>query len=362
MFDFKAFFGGLVLGWFIEKYFLDKIQPLIHSKWQKRRYERINSHYSKYNDIMSDLELIQSGWTDKIFNIGDVEITHEREFILDSNLKSEINYEKKEKEWIRNNLKNNQLIGVTKIDPHRLSENIGGNSHLLHISAQQYHYFDFLATGRILSSGSDEEKELILKYLKEDGYTPQPNFPNPLSVGLTVFCQKGDYIVLGKRSTNVSTGGDWEGGKLYNAVGENANLSDIDNSYKGFSSISPWKTAKRGLSEELGLIERTNNKEAIQLHSFVYDKRVYDYKFFGYFISGFSIEEVRHYWIENASDKESIKLDFIDVSTSQNVKNLIKRMINDKDKIAIECMFSTIRSFLFMGKISLKELLKIIND
>jgi hypothetical protein len=361
MHELLIFVIGLVGGWLGEKFVLDKISIYISKADQKRKYKKINTLWTRYQGITPCFELILHGWVDNIFEETEVEITIEKTFILENEIKEVINFEEKEKKWVINNLTNNELIGVSKIDAFRLTENLDNNLHKLHISAQKYSYFDFLSTGRIFFNGTSEDKKSIQDFIIMDGYLPQPKFPNPLSVGLTVFCQKGTHIIFGKRSQNSSSGGDWAASKWFNAVGENANISDINGYYRGFSTISPWITAKRGLYEELGFAEEVSNSN-IKLHSLIYDNRVLDYKFFGYFISDLSVEQVKQTWKEKSIDKEHTELQIVDVSTKKKCKELIKRIVEDRDNWAMECIFSTSRSLLFMGKLSIDELLEIVDS
>jgi hypothetical protein len=356
------FIIGIIAGWALEKFFLDKAYHIFQDNQKRSHYKKINLLWNRYNELTPEYELILHGWLDSIFKFSDVIITVEGTFQLDDGIKKAINYEEKVIDWSNKNLQNNQLVGISKIDPFRLTENLEDNKHILHISAHRYNYFDFLSTGRIYFKGSLEEKERIKDFIKFEEYLPQEKFPNPLSIGLTLLCENEKYIVFGKRSPLPSSGGDWKPLTWFNPVGENANVSDFDGNYhRQFPKLSIWNTAKRGLYEELGIIDEISD-EKVQIHSFVYDTQILDYKFFGFLNLDQSCQQIRQNWKEKSIDKEFVDLQFVEISTMKQVHSLIESFILERNMWATECVFCSIRSLLFMKKLSLTSLLNIINE
>jgi hypothetical protein len=113
-------------------------------------------------------------------------------------------------EWEALHLEDNPQVGVFAIDAWRVSDNDLEKSHKLRLSAQTYRYFDFLSTHRLLLFGNPEEQEFLRQKLGEpDSLTPVPGFPTPLSVGLSLFCENGKYLVLTRRAKLASNGGLW---------------------------------------------------------------------------------------------------------------------------------------------------------
>ena len=84
-----------------------------------------------------------------------------------------------------------------------------------------------MSTHHLLRLGSPEEKAFLLEFREIHYLEPAQFFPNPLSVGLSLFCEGGDYLVLTKRTKLISSGGLIWGNQIYNAVGENVTLEKM---------------------------------------------------------------------------------------------------------------------------------------
>jgi hypothetical protein len=254
--------------------------------------------------------------------------------------------------------------GISEIDPHRVSDEITtqSNSHQLRIKGHTYNYFDFLATHRLFQTGTPEEQDFLTKKVGKPHYLePVSSFPNPLSVGLSLFIENGDSLVLTRRTKLASSGGLWSGNTVFNAVGENITPRDTyGNDYQGSTRLSPWITAKRGLQEEIGI--GFNPKDmSLVLHSFVWDRRILDYKFFGYVVNAFSQADIRKAWI-NASDRhESWELIFYQCSNEKQIAQLLYELISNKETWASECILCTVLSLLNLRKITPSEFEKMIN-
>lgn len=78
-------------------------------------------------------------------------------------------------------------------------------------------------------------------------------FPTPLSVGLSLFCEGGRLLVLARRTATPAAGGHLSAGQYYNAVGENCAPVDTQGESQGRPRLSVFRTATRGLLEEMGL-------------------------------------------------------------------------------------------------------------
>src|SRR5205823_176763 len=95
------------------------------------------------------------------------------------------------------------------------------------------------------------------------------------------FCEGGDVLVLTRRTDKLATGGHWEGGKVFSAMGENATLRDFSASLDGTLTSTPHVVARRGLNEEMGLTERDLRSCEVCIHSFAWATDQLDFKFFG---------------------------------------------------------------------------------
>jgi len=347
------FIAGAIVGYFIEK-ILDFLTLRINVASKRRHWKKSEAVWKKWQSVFKGLEVVQIGWKNHEFTEKQVLITVDDKFKLVDDTKNNI-YEKHLDSWQSSGIPNNEQIGVLSLDPHRISDKVGENehSHLLRINAQSYMYYDFLSTHQILVSGTEEEKKFLGTKIKDPHYLqPLPIFPNPLSVGLSVFCENGDFLVLTRRSKQILSGGNIWGGVIYNAVGENAVYADSDGTHEGMCKISIWKTAIRGLQEEIGLEFEPDQSENLVLHSFVWDTRIYDYKFFGYVFTPMSRSEIYKSWLSAADRHEHWALSFHDTSTRSQCIKLVEEMVNHLSDYGSECVLCTIRSLLHSKKIS----------
>ena len=124
---------------------------------------------------------------------------------------------------------------------------------------------------------------------------------------------------------------------------------------------SPWITAKRGLREEMG-IEFYDKSMSLVLHSFVWDSRILDYKFFGFVLNSFSQADIRKAWTNAPDRHESWELMFYDCSNDKQVEKLLKELIRNKETWASECTLCTVLSLFHLGKVTPSQFEKIINE
>ena len=337
--------------------------------------ELLDKAWNKLQALCGDLKMVQAGWIDGSFVEDQVVITFDNPFELPSDIASKIRDSHIAK-WEADNMTNNVQFGIfrfgiSEIDPHRVLEDRNDENpftHKLRIRGHEYHYFDFLSTHMIVSrerlSGTEEEEKIFLKQkIGEQHHYLEPvsSFPNPLSVGLSLFCENGDCLVLTHRTKLASSGGHLRPNKIFNAVGENVNLTDEYGEFQKSMRLSPWITAKRGLEEEVG-IEFNAGRMSLQLHSFAWDARILDYKFFGYVVSKLSQGSVEYYWTNAPDRHENKDLIFRDTSNSRQCAQIIREITQQPDAWAPEAKFSTIRSLLQMKKISLDDLNKLWAD
>jgi hypothetical protein len=329
---------------------LDKtIDNMIH-KASSLKKQQTSRAIEKFIDTFNVFDVVQSGWKDSLFNDEHVEILVDGKFKLNDHICSEIR-DKNYNLWLSKNLQNNEQIGLTEIDPHRISDSVGEQSHILKIRARRIDYFDFLSTNRILLSGNKEEKDFIAKFILSRNYLePVKEFANPISVGLTVFCEDGKYLVLTKRSSLESGGGWLSNNAIFNAVGETVAPIDVSESVSGYSKINPILTAKRGIYEELGIIDVSISN--IKIHSFIRDCRLLDYKFFGYFITSLSRSEIQLCWSRAPDKSESNELVFYEVDKMNDAEIVVHKIVTDSSLWSKEAAYSTIISLIINNKIS----------
>ncbi|GIF00981.1 hypothetical protein Ari01nite_84450 [Paractinoplanes rishiriensis] len=228
----------------------------------------------------------------------------------------------------------------------------------------EYDYFDFLCTHRLRLSGTAEEKRVLAEVAGEPNCRePIAGFPNPFSVGLSVFCEGGDYLALTRRTQSIGEGGGWHGGKVYNAVGENAALRDFNPGVDGVMRSTPYLIAKRGLWEELGLPEVTVDACEIYLHSLAYAVDLRDHKAFGHVVSPLSRHDLQDAWrhAPDRSETAGSTLDFQPVRTKSDVRRLLRKIVTEADDWAPEAVFCTVRSILARRLLRPAEVTKILS-
>jgi hypothetical protein len=306
--------------------------------------------------------VVQTGWKDGSFSEDQVIATIDDIFKMPEDIFMRI-YDHHKAEWEAARLKDNTQYGISMIDPHRISDDVtaGYSSHELRIKGHTYQYFDFLATHRLYHSGLQWERDLLIEKVgNPHSLEPVSGFPNPLSVGLSLFCENGNCLVLTRRTRLVSSGGSWYPHAIFNAVGENTTARDTYGlDYKGSSRISPWITARRGLREEMG-IEFQDEKMSLILHSFVWDPRILAYYFFGYVVNLLSRVETKKAW-EGAADRhESYDVMFFDCRNNDLTVRIVEELANNREEWSGECVTCTILSLLHLGKITPTDLEKAI--
>jgi hypothetical protein len=165
---------------------------------------------------------------------------------------------------------------------------------------------------------------------------------------------------LTRRSSKHATGGHWEGGKIFNAVGEGATPKDFSASFDGVLTSTPHVVARRGLNEEMGLSEDDIRSCEIRIHSFAWASDQLDFKFFGLAIVDTPQLEVRDRFKTDAPDGfESDELLFFHVRTRNECLNLLRRIRDELEDWTPEGVFSTIRSLLVLQKLRQRDALEL---
>jgi len=270
-------------------------------------------------------------------------------------------------EWSERGFQNLPKAGISSLSIPRIAEGTtayGTHNKQINIQAHAYNYFDFLATHRMLTKDAvgkaTTEERAFLKALTNDAdkESPVKGFPNPLSVGLSVFCHGGSLLALTQRTKTPASGGSWGGGKYFNAVGENMNVDDIDSSVEESRNVlDPWITARRGLEEEMGIFLSSVKHRGIKLHTFAYATNILDYKFFGLIILDESKSVVEQLFLDATDRDESKSLIFIECGNKTKCRAFLCNEVKRINHWTPEGMLCTIRSFQALGMLSLSEMI-----
>jgi hypothetical protein len=335
------------------------------SKWRdRRRIKKINSAWQSLQDIVPVLKLFQAGWLpDGTFGPDQVRMRLLGAFQLSHEIDVEIR-QKHAPEWAMAGLTDGEQVGIRSLQIYRISDEPTaereGRAHMIEILTHSYHYFDFLATHRLLVTGTPDERALLSKYAGK----PNPEdsiaaFPNPLSVGLSLFCESGNVLALLVRSKMSASGGYWHGGKVFNAVGENATPHDFRASFEGHMESSPFRVAKRGLFQEMGFSQTECETAHVVLHSLAWAADIRDHKFFGYLITPMAVSEIRYRWEHAADRAENREIHFVGLSSRDACRRFWSEIVSDTSEWAPEALLCTMRSLLVLGKLSPEDLLRL---
>ncbi len=346
------------------------IQSIIYprfSKWilQRRNAERlalINKRFDSFGEIFQNLKLQQAGWAqDGAFEPSTIRIElTENNYILPDQIRINI-LDRYEEEW-GNTASDDKKIGVSSLMISRIIDNPEveekGLAQKIIITTHTYNYYSFLATHRRLAYKEPADMRILEPYLsKLVKFSPIHGFPNPLSVGLTLLCESGNILVLPIRTNKLESGGDWHGGKTFNAVGEQANISDFRNELGGKKISDPYVIARRGLHEEMGFSQKDIDNCEIRIHSLAWASDICDHKFFGYAVTKLAENEVRNRW-ENSPDRhENSELHFFSVETRSMATVFWLKVLPVSESWAPEALFCTARTLALYGKLLPEDLL-----
>jgi hypothetical protein len=285
--DLPSMLIGALLQIFIE-HGLKFVQGKIHRYKASKESNKSAEALKKYKYLAHGFEIVQHGWENGFFREDQVILVDEGDFELSGEISKQIREPQRAK-WLAEGKRDNQQFGIHDIQ--RIHEvevpSVDMPSHSLIIKGHRYRYFDSMSTHFTYLNqwqGYEILRNLLRNYLRERGEEeisyeqPIRIFPSPLSVGLSLFCEKGNYIALTRRTKSSASGGHVAGGQIFNAVGENVNhekdVYPID--YSGKTRISPWQTSVRGLWEEIGINHESTPGSQIKLHSLIWDSRILD--------------------------------------------------------------------------------------
>jgi hypothetical protein len=279
----------------------------------EQRSSPLASQWKQYEDAVGTLFAHPLTPIDgDLLSLASIDLTLAGMYELPATVRSEIRA-KNSRQWRDRGAKDKANVGIKQLTidsdaPLRMS-----------ISAHVYRWFDFLATHK--SALAESTPTCLSEYLlKAKPFVPVESFPNPLGLGLTVYCNSGKTVVVGVRSSPEDDVVGWYGGRLTNGVGENAVREDFTHSeLKQLHVLSVL--GLRGLREELGLYKQHVASPGITVHLLDWAKDVRDLKFFGDASTDLNEQEVRYRWEHHARDKDTRELRFIDVSTKATAED-----------------------------------------
>ncbi|SDJ01145.1 hypothetical protein SAMN05192558_104120 [Actinokineospora alba] len=260
--DWPSLLVGALAGGMVGIVMQNVLFPVAERRWQSRRhrafYIKANRAWSQVEQLHPRLVLVQAGWDhESCFPEGSVVLRLEGNFEL-TNAATIANRAAHSDEWTAAGYTDGEQIGIASISTTRISDEpsdeFKGRAHRLTLTVHRYHYFDFLATHMLRLLGTVEERKVLDSIAgAANPDRPAPGFPTPCSVGLSMFCEGGTHLLTPRRSSSTGPAG-WEGGKFFNAVGENAALRDFAAANRQLHETTPDVVARRGLYEENGLL------------------------------------------------------------------------------------------------------------
>lgn len=323
---------------------------------------RRNSSWDKFNALHPTIILAKAGPDpDGTFPESSFDVTLDTaDFKLSDRIAEDIRV-KYDERWRLAGLTDDEKAGFKYFRATRISDSpadfMRGKSHLFVIRCHRYKYFDFLATHRRLVEGQPDDLEILHPHLNDDdGDRPVEGFPNPFSVGLTLFCESGRTMVLTIRTTDTHSGGDWQGGKRFNAVGENANTSDFQISTDGKLRTTPYAVARRGLHEEMGFTQEQIDACQMKLHSFAWATDIRDHKFFGWAQTDLARGEIEQLWRSAKDRGESRHILFVPVATHAQCVRFWQAVLHQFLQWSPEAFFCTSRTLLVRGMLRPSDL------
>lgn len=354
--DWAGIFVGALVGMALP-YSLSTLRRSAASWRTRRRWKKLNLGLGRVDQLLGRLEVIQTGWVGGAFREEDMQITLEGVYQLPEEIRLKV-LEPSEAAWRKEGFRDNIQCGVRSLHIGRTTDDAAQTepSHEILIAAHKYRYFECKATNFEWSSGG-EHRELLSRYTvnaRHDHHASE--FPTPLSVGLSLFCEDGRSLVLTHRTAMPGAGGHISPGLYFNAVGENCVPIDTRGEFEGRTRFSIFRTATRGLLEEMGIDLRQVTGAEPKLHSLTWDPDMLDYKFFGYVVCALAGEEVRALWRHAADKSESRSVEIVDVHDKAAAIRLVSKMSQDRDTWSDEARVCTIMSLVHVGRLSFDDL------
>ncbi|GAA1026214.1 hypothetical protein GCM10009557_03140 [Virgisporangium ochraceum] len=311
-----------------------------------------------------DLRLVQEGWDqDGFFVPGTARMRLDGRFELKDEALIRIRAAHAPA-WLAQNRTDDEQVGISSFMAVRVSDEpadeLRGRAHVLELKTHTYRYFDYLATHDLLRDCAESDRAALAGVVGTPrADAPVDGFPNPCSVGISLICEDGDYLVLTTRSRHAA-GGRQLGDKIFNAVGENVAPSDFTPYLDGSHLATPDEVARRGLHQEVGFSgDDIQLCSKIGIHSYAWSPVIYDHKFFGLAITPLSRGEVE-YRMRTAKDylAESAGVQFHPVRTREQCSQLLRLIKEHRDQWSPEATFSTIRSLLVLRRLRPSDLVE----
>src|SRR6185437_2001956 len=123
LYSLLGFVLGTVAGYYAEKV-LSALDSLVSRFLQRSRHRRFERAWEEYKSLSADLEVIQAGWKSGRFVPAEVVLTLGADFELPQEVMVRIRDSHKA-EWEQAGLTDNFQIGLVKIDPHRMNDEVG---------------------------------------------------------------------------------------------------------------------------------------------------------------------------------------------------------------------------------------------
>lgn len=360
-FDWKSFVIGILLTTIWDRVALRFLAKQWSEHIRRKRERELESGFDRLRGLFPEYEVSQAGFLNGIFPPGSISVELGNSFDPPEPVRTLRT--KHEKSWTQSQHFNGINIGLQSFHSQRLSDEPGaerqGLGHHLYLRAHRYEFFDFLSSHNLLVSGSTEERA-ILGRISADCTQKNPShaFPTPCSVGLSLLCESGQTLVLVRRSRNASAAGYWQAGKVFNAVGENMAERDFGELGSPANISTPWITAARGLSEECGLSLADCDNGGVQLHSFVWDRPLLDYKFFGWVQTPLPRHLVAARW-ERAPDRphesEETEPIFEPITSRSACLELVRRIWTNREDWSPEAAYCTVWTLISLNRISVDD-------
>ena len=364
--DWSSLLVGAIVGALAGIILQNIAYPAVERRWRAHRrhafYSHANKTWTMIEHLYPRLKLVQGGWGEGgCFAEGSIVLRLVGSFALkDPEVKKlRGSYVGK---WKAAGFTDDEQLGIDSILNTRVSDSpsaeIDEKAHTLTLNVHRYRYFDFLATHMLRLRGNAEERSALNRVAgPPSSDRPVPGFPTPCSVGLSVFCEDGTQLVLTRRTAAVAVSGDWESGKIFNAVGENATLRDFAASNREPHETTPEVIARRGVHEELGFNDSDIRTARLRLHSFAWANDVLDFKFFGTLETPLASAEIQDRW-RNAPDRSESSgegLMIWPVQSHAECRQLLATIRDNPSDWSPEAIFSTLRSLIVLRKISTED-------
>jgi len=352
---------GAVVGVLVQNIAFPRLAEWTSTRRRLRFYAAVNDAWSSVDQIQSDIRLVQAGWADGYFAPGTAEMRLDGDFELTDPSLLHIRAAHTD-EWLGQKRTDDEQVGISSFIAVRISDDpadeLNGRAHHLQLVTHTYRYFDYLATHDLLRECTDAERAALTAVVGTPrADVPVRGFPNPCSVGLSLFCEAGAYLVLTMRSKH-NAGGKYLEDKIFNAVGEMAAPWDFTVDLDGSRHATPDEVARRGLHQEAGFSgDDLQSCSKIGVHSFAWSSELLDHKFFGLAVTPLSRGEVE-YRLRSAKDflAESTGVQFYPVETHQDCVVLLRLITQQRLDWSPEAVFSTIRSLLVLRRLRPSDL------